>query len=684
MPATSALVDTLAHLNRVGAAINANGAAGAAGVNEILRQVVESAAKVVSGSSVVIYPLDPATGTFDRSGRVASGTALPAGDEPPAGLGEQALARGRPVLSNEESRRRAGAGEAGGVSVAAFPLVAAGRPVGVLYLYRDVKQPLRELERLMLENFANQAVTAIDRARQLAEFQRDLERKEDELARLRYAGLLISSRLRLEETLQAILQMALEVTGAHYGVFRLVDQGGQNLVTRAIAGERLGRPATEPLPINATSIMGWVARYARPLRIRDLRAAPWARIYYPLDLDLEMRSELAVPLIGSGGRLEGVLNLESPQVDAFSEADSHLLQALATQAVIAIQQARLLDALQEIAGRLLTQPAPQVLARLAELAEEFLNRTAGITWSQRGEEAVLVAADAMSDWDQKVLTILNHYAALAQQNAARLEALAAAQEQRQVAETFAAMGDVAANLLHHLNNKVGTIPVRIEGIQDKCAPALADNPYLASNLAEIERSAAEAMQAVRESLSLLHPIHLEPLAVAGCVEAALAQVRLPDTITVQTEGLAGLPPVLAGRQGLTLVIVNLLANAAEAMAGRGLSSTRPAPEPPDQASSPGVARKRGVVIIRGMAGNPAGAVQITVSDDGPGIPPELHERIFDLNFSGRQASAGHKLGFGLWWVKTLVARLGGSIAVESDGSHGTTFRLKLPRAEVGP
>ena len=114
--------------------------------------------------------------------------------------------------------------------------------------------------------------------------------------------------------------MALEVTGARYGIFRLVDKSGQNLVMRAIAGEHLGRPAVEALPINATSVMGWVAKTRQPLNIPDVRAAPWSRIYYPLDHALEMRSELAVPLIGAGGRLEGVLNLESPQLGAFTEA----------------------------------------------------------------------------------------------------------------------------------------------------------------------------------------------------------------------------------------------------------------------------------------------------------------------------------------------------------------------------
>ena len=225
-----------------------------------------------------------------------------------------------------------------------------------------------------------------------------------------------------------------------------------------------------------------------------------------------------------------------------------------------------------------------------------------------------------------------------------------------MAETFAALGDIAANLLHHLNNKVGTIPVRVEGIQDKYAAVLDANPYLASNLAEIECSAAEAMAAVRDSLSLLHPIQLVPVSLAACVSSALASASLPANIAVQSEGLESMPPVAAGQQSLVLVIINLLQNAAEAMDGQG------------------------TVIIRATA--QGGRVLLAVSDNGPGIPPELQERIFEFNFSARKAAKRGKLGFGLWWVKTLMARLGGSIQVESDGKTGTTFRLSLPCAET--
>jgi signal transduction histidine kinase/putative methionine-R-sulfoxide reductase with GAF domain len=737
------LLEALESLNQIGATINRIGSGDRVSVEATLRLIAESAIKVVPDASAVIFTYDETQHAFDPASRVSAGerSASVPGDEPrPDGMGMRAIAQRRRVLSYEEHgldihpiKVRAGAR-----TVACFPLVVVEQVVGSLYVYLHEDRQFDQLELLTLENFVNQAAMAIFQARRLLSVQRDLARKEEELNHLRRTGLLISSRLRLEETLEAILQMALEVINAQYGIFRLVDKSGENLITRAIAGEHLGRPLVEALPNNMTSVMGWVARQRKPVCIPDLRAEPWARIYYPLDADLEMRSELAVPLIGAGGRLEGVLNLESPKVGAFSEQDSHLLQALATQAVIAIQEVRLLDALQEVAELLLAQPCEQVLDRLVELACDLLNATASVVWTledgrltlqaassgyQRGEiiplqgsltgQAIIsrspVTADntrldsrtdrpelsdaqgwnqalivpllasedrepigafsvysaghdpghfAESEWDKKVLTCLAHYAALAVHNAARQEALRAAQEQQAVAETFAAVGDIAANLLHHLNNKVGTIPVRVQGIEDKCQPLLLADPYLASNLVEIERSASEAMEAVRENLFHLHPIHLAEVNVATCVDTAINAAGLPPQVKVRIEELGDLPDVVAGERSLTLVFSNLLENAADAMEGDG------------------------VITIRGEAHN--GWVEITVCDSGPGIAPDLHDRIFEFNFSGHRAGGAGKLGFGLWWVKTLMVRLGGSVTVQSDGRRGTTFRLRLPRAEEVP
>ena len=228
--------------------------------------------------------------------------------------------------------------------------------------------------------------------------QRDLERKEDELNRLNRAGMLISSRLKLEETLESILQLALEVTNAHYGIFRLLDKSGQSLITRAVAGESLARPKVEELPVDSNSVMGLVARNRQPILIPDLRAASWAKVYYPLDAELEMRSELAVPLINASGQLEGVLNLESPQVGGFDEDDRHTLQTLATFAITAIQEVRLLDALKEVAQLLISQPSQNVLDHLAQLACDLLNASASSIWVLHGEELVVEVGPDRLTW----------------------------------------------------------------------------------------------------------------------------------------------------------------------------------------------------------------------------------------------------------------------------------------------
>ena len=734
------ILQALASLNQIGDAINRTNQGDTIDVQSTLHLIVEGATRVVPGAGAVIYIFDFAKNDFDPTSRLSAGehTVEIPNDVPRLqGIGMRALKQGRRVISYEESDISINPEivKAGARVVACFPLIVVEQPVGALYIYLFEERHFTQLEELMVENFVNLAAMAVFQAFRMASVQHDLARKEEELTHLRRAGQLISSRLKLEETLESILQMALEVTNAKYGIFRLVDKTGQNLITGAIAGNELNQPQVNVLPVDEHSVMGWVCYNRLPMLAYDLQAPPWSGIYYPLDAEMQMRSELAVPLINASGRVEGVLNLESPQVGAFSESDSHLLQALAAQAVSAIQEARLLDALQEVAQLLITHSSRDVLGRLVELACDLLNASTAHIWLVEGDYLVLQAAHgaleterrlplhnsltgqavlgrsmmvtndvrsderfhrpdlarvqnwsralimpllisdahepigafsvysvgsepgrfAESEWDKKILTCLAHYAVLAILNASNIEALRTAQEQHAVAETFAAVGDIAANLLHQLNNKVGTIPVRVQGIQDKCKQTLVEDTYLATNLAEIERSANEAMTAVRENLSHLRPIHLAEIDVAACIKNAVETASLPEGIKIEIEGLNHLPAVVAGQHNLVLIFVNLLENASDAMKGQGQ------------------------IMIRGAVHNRM--VDITVSDSGPGIAPELHSRIFELNYSGRGQTRPGKLGFGLWWVKTVMTRLGGLVSVESDGLQGTTFRLKLPIAE---
>lgn len=645
-------------------------------------------------------------------------------------LGMQAVETQSPVFSRDTDSPFNCVG-----AVACFPMLVTHKPLAALCVRRCVEGGFSSFERLLLSNFVNHAAMALDRVRRLFTTRAELDRAEEALRRLRRAGLLISSRLGLDETLEAILQMALDVTGAHYGIFRLLDAESGELVTRAIAGDQ-SRPQIGALPLDANSVMGWVAVHRQPLRIHNLEAAPWVRIYRPLDADLRMRSELAVPLIDAGGRLEGVLNLESPAIGAFSEEDRRLLQSLATQAVIAIQEARLLDVLLEVARLLLFRPLVEVLDYLVSSTGTLLNTGASAIWTLEGDTLVLAASKGSgargetlpvaqslageavrtrqpvishdvrtdprfhrqdlarsqrwgkalvvpllsaqdeeavgafsvygvgehsglvteSEWDTKVLTCLAHYAALAFRNAERREMLREVQQRHAVSETFAAIGDVAANALHHLNNKVGTIPVRVQGIKAKCSQAVASDDYLAQNLAAIEASARQAMAAVRENLAHLRPIHAGPVPVAVCVDEALRDLVIPSNVAVERSGLEQLPRVVASQHSLTLVFRNLIENALRALDGGGHIY---------------------------IAGSVDGAwVGVRVADDGPGIALERQAEIFEFDVDADARGRNHGLGFGLWWVRTLMQRLGGSIGVESDGQHGTIFRLRIPRVEL--
>ena len=727
------LLEVLASLNQISDAINHIGPGDVSNSGVSLQLIVESAIRVVPGSSAVIYTYDQARGEFEAESRVsaqAEGHALSTNpafsdDAPrPNGIGIRTIQRRHRTLSYEEHDLDIHPYHAGlGVNaVGCFPLIVAGQAVGILYIYLYEKREFTKLEQLMLDNFVNQAAMAIYHARRLTGVHRDLARKEDELNRLHRAGLIISSRLRLKETLESILQLALEVTNAHYGIFRLLDRSGDFLITSAVGGSDMDRPLVEKMPLDGNSVMAHVARTKQPALISDLSADPWSHIYYPLDSGLIMLSELTVPLVNSSGRLEGVLNLESPHVGAFSEDDSHMLQSLATYAVTAIQEVRLLDALQEVARRLLVEPSQKVLSHLTATANDLLNTSSSAIWlvadkelkltasngdfhqmekmslqdgligqaimlrkkissevteSKNGSRALIVplftgdderalgafsvfSSDygagriAESEWDEKVLTCLAHYAVLAIQNQSRQEALRTSQEKHWTAETFAAVGDISANLLHNMNNKVGIIPVRIQAIQDKYRQMLEADSYLTNSLKEIERSASDAMQIVQENLSHLRPIRMEKVRIASCVSEAIRAVQVSPNIHIKVDGLDDLPMVNAGGQSLILVFKNLIENASVAMNGKGN------------------------INIRGLT--VPDWVEISIIDNGPGISPELHNQIFELNFSGRAAHPG-KLGFGLWWVKTLMNRLGGSVMVESDGQQGTTFVLRLPRVE---
>jgi len=722
---------------------------------DALQLIADTAVRLVDrtgadGPAAVIYAYHADQAAFDPASRTSAGEGgRPVADDfpRPDGMGARAIRHRKRLLSYEEPSipMQEQKIQAGIRTMACYPLMAGDNPTAALYVTLTSERRFSLEELLSLDLLADQAAVALHNTQRIEGFNRALQRKMEELERLHSAEQLISSRSSLEETLRVILRTAVELTRASHGSFRLIDKRSGRLRLAALSGEEKipSDPAEPDLPVDEdSSVVGWSAKRRQPVRIGDLRAAPWNSIYRPLHSKGSMLSELATPLLGAGGALEGVINLESPRMDAFGEDDQRLMETLATQAVIALQEARLLEALEEVTERMVRWPLDKLLEFIIQQACDLINAPHGVVWvlsaadpdtlvvraataghtpgetlplagsmigSSLRERQPLISPDVGSDprflrrdlarkmgwvsglivplqmrdgtprgaltlysaeprtfseWDQRLLTWLANHTAIAVQDAEALDQLAEARERQTLAETFAALGDVAANLLHRVNNLVGIIPVRVQGILEK-RPALSEDAYLAAALAEIEGNARAAMSAAREAMAYLRPVKLLPTSVEVCFRTALERISLPAGVKVETDGLESLPKVMAGEEQLRLVFFNLMENAADAFAGME-----------SYGGSSGLIRVAGHVAADPFGG-PVPMVEILISDNGPGVPAERRENIFDLAFSTKRSP--RKLGFGLWWVKTLITRLGGEIRL-ADCGEGCTFRIRLPAA----
>jgi GAF domain-containing protein len=390
----SNLIRTLATINEIGTRINRLGMRDDLTVT--LGLIVENAVRAVAvgadsagsepNASAVIWVYDEAHQNFDPALRVSAGEPVGASTDDfprPDGLGMRAIRRRRRLLSYEEKGQaiHPAKQEAGGRSLVCYPLTVSEEVVGVLYVYRCDERYFNETELLTLENFVNLAALAIHHGRQVGGMAQALARKVKELEKLHWASRLISSRTNLQETLEEILNIGLDMTAAQYGSFRFYDKERGVLTIAALAGRKESMADASPLPVNEQSVVGWAASRKQSLLIPDLQVSRWQAIYHPLPADREMCSELAVPLIGTGGGLEGVLNIESPLRNAFTEDDQHLLEVLASQAVIALQEIRLLDAMQEIAEVLLTADEEELLKLILDRACALINTSVGSIWT---------------------------------------------------------------------------------------------------------------------------------------------------------------------------------------------------------------------------------------------------------------------------------------------------------------
>jgi signal transduction histidine kinase len=157
-------------------------------------------------------------------------------------------------------------------------------------------------------------------------------------------------------------------------------------------------------------------------------------------------------------------------------------------------------------------------------------------------------------------------------------------------------------------------------------------------------------------------LHLEPLELEPVFSRALGATHplfAEKSIKASGEVAAGLPPVYADADWLHQVLANLLSNAVK--------------------FSP----EGGSIRISGRQNK--GFALISVADEGPGIPPDLLEQVFERFQQARDPQKSHPLGTGLGLTisREIVERMGGKIWVESTPDAGAVFSFTVPLSE-GP
>lgn len=236
-----------------------------------------------------------------------------------------------PLLGRPFARRE------GIASSVAITLRTGEHPVGVMFVnYRD-PHDFREDERASIDLFAQQAAVAIHNA-QLYERAR---RRAGRLQVLHDAGSAITSSLDRNEILARIAEHAWKLASyrsskeASFVDIKLIEAGRVQLAAShpPYEGERIKAVLGKRLEVGI-GIVGRAIRTAMAQRVNDVTADPDYVCTHP-----ETRSQVAV-LIKRGEDVIGVINVEHPEENAFDEEAVHVLEALASQAGIAIENAR--------------------------------------------------------------------------------------------------------------------------------------------------------------------------------------------------------------------------------------------------------------------------------------------------------------------------------------------------------
>jgi len=212
-------------------------------------------------------------------------------------------------------------------------------------------------------------------------------------------------------------------------------------------------------------------------------------------------------------------------------------------------------------------------------------------------------------------------------------------------------GRLAAEFAHQIKNPLAIINNAAFSLQRSLRDGKAD---AAQQINIIQEEVARADRVITQitGYAQLSEGRVEKLEVVAELNRAIAQVfppAVPTEINIHREFAAHFPPLLMQRGHLSEILVNLLQNAREALGQKG-----------------------NVFVTASCLRDYS--IEVSVRDDGPGIPPDKIERVFEAYYTTKEKGTG----LGLAIVKHNAELYGGTVRLESKSGHGAKFLLYFP------
>ena len=286
-------------------------------------------------------------------------------------------------------------------------------PLGVIVVTRREIRPFTEQQIAMLETFADQAVIAIQNTRLFEQLQQRTieltEALEQQTAQAEVLRVVAASPTDLTAVLQSVVDTAVRLCEAEGGAIAQLRETDGRMAARVVAGNIRAYAATiyddpfvDSTGIAATrgSVLGRTLLEARTLHVHDLLEA--VKDEFPDSVEsrprYDTRTELAIPLIRAGVPI-GVIALVRTEVRPFTERQIALVQSFADQAVIAIENARLFQELEQRNGDLRT-----LLEQQTATSEVLRVIASSPTDVETALDAILATAARLCDSEGGALT----------------------------------------------------------------------------------------------------------------------------------------------------------------------------------------------------------------------------------------------------------------------------------------